>query len=48
MLIEEKLNEEVALTQALGADALVLELVVGRIGVDHDALHAIAAQLLLL
>lgn len=36
------------LTEALGADVLVFELVVRCVGVDHDPLHAVAAQLLLL
>lgn len=35
------------LTESFGVDVLVLELVVGCIGVDHNPLHAVAAELLL-
>lgn len=35
------------LTQTLGADVFVFELVVGGVGIDDDPLHAVAAQLLL-
>lgn len=35
------------LTEAFGADVLVFELVVRCVGVDHNPLHAVAAQLLL-
>lgn len=35
------------LTESLGVDVLVLELVVGGVGVDHDPLHAVATELLL-
>lgn len=36
------------LTEPLGADVLVFELVVRGVGVDHNPLHAVAAELLLL
>lgn len=35
------------LTKSLGADVLVFELVIGCVGVDHNPLHAVAAELLL-
>lgn len=35
------------LTESFGADMLVFKLVVGCIRVDHDPLHAVAAELLL-
>lgn len=35
------------LTESFGANMFVFELVVGCIGVDHDSLHAVAAELLL-
>lgn len=35
------------LTKSLGADMLVFELVIGCIGVDHNPLHAVTAELLL-
>lgn len=35
------------LTKSLGGDVLVLELVIGCVGVDHNPLHAVTAELLL-
>ncbi len=41
------LNTYLLLTQTLGADVFVFELVVGGVGINDDPLHAVAAQLLL-
>lgn len=45
--MKELLAEMVLLTQTLGADVFVFELVVSGVGIDDDPLHAVAAQLLL-
>lgn len=36
------------LTETLGADTLVFELVIGSVGIDNNPLHAVTAQLFLL
>lgn len=38
---------QVELTESFGADMFVFEFVVSCVGVDHDPLHAVAAELLL-